>query len=99
MSFFKKIFGVHGIKYPNYVPEKDAAQFPTISGSSADYVAGSLLVSGEKCPKCGTLNSEDSRYCGHCGNSLPEKIRCECGKYNSLENNFCNACGSQLKKV
>lgn len=46
------------------------------------------------CDKCGHLNSENSKYCKHCGTLLRQNKSCNaCGKKNDLDASFCSSCG------
>src|SRR5215831_12758767 len=48
-----------------------------------------------RCPKCGTENPSDKRFCGECGTRF--LLRCpKCGKENSPPFNFCGECGASL---
>jgi hypothetical protein len=52
-----------------------------------------------RCPNCGNLNSEGSKFCSSCGHGLglPTKGQCpECGTLNSPSNIFCDKCGARL---
>ena len=51
---------------------------------------------------CGALNTEDSRFCGQCGNALVKRcnlssgVRCACGFTNASGQKFCSECGNRL---
>ncbi len=51
-----------------------------------------------RCPKCGTINADGSRFCSNCGFKLPQtRIRCPvCGAYNPVSNVFCEKCHARL---
>lgn len=45
-----------------------------------------------KCPDCGAIIPEGSRFCPSCGKKLFKNCP-NCGKEISIEQNFCNSCG------
>ncbi|MDY0019233.1 MAG: zinc-ribbon domain-containing protein, partial [Anaerolineae bacterium] len=51
-----------------------------------------------RCPKCGTLNKDGSRFCNECGAPLQRtSIRCPmCGALNPAGNVFCDRCHARL---
>lgn len=51
-----------------------------------------------RCPKCGTMNRDGSRFCNECGAQLQQtKIRCpQCGTLNRVGNIFCDNCNARL---
>ncbi len=51
-----------------------------------------------RCPKCGTVNADGSRFCSNCGFRLPQtRVRCPvCGAYNPVSNLFCEKCHARL---
>ena len=51
-----------------------------------------------RCPKCGTVNPDGSRFCSNCGFKLPQtRIRCPvCGAYNPVSNIYCEKCHARL---
>ncbi|HDZ12188.1 MAG TPA: zinc ribbon domain-containing protein [Bacteroidetes bacterium] len=56
-----------------------------------------------KCPKCGTLNDENAKFCVGCGSSLRpagannKVVYCtKCGQENSDTSFYCSKCGSKL---
>lgn len=53
------------------------------------------------CPRCGTANSLNAKYCYQCGSQLrvpEEPVRCpKCNTVNSSLANFCRTCGTVLK--
>jgi len=67
------------------------------------------MVSGIKCPNCGTLNEIGTKFCRECGTRLepvpaPEPIlsvdsatHCHnCGAENPLGTKFCRECGAKM---
>lgn len=64
----------------------------------------------KKCPKCGTANREDSRFCERCGTDLAEAPKPEptksdrplicpnCNTPNRSDDAYCKRCGSALPK-
>ncbi|MBC7249705.1 MAG: zinc ribbon domain-containing protein [Anaerolineae bacterium] len=54
------------------------------------------------CPKCGTANLEDSKFCTQCGTALEPETgrRCPmCGALNPPGNVFCDECQARLVPV
>jgi hypothetical protein len=51
-----------------------------------------------RCPKCGKVNQDSSRFCNKCGATLPQtRIRCpQCGTMNPIGNVFCNRCNARI---
>lgn len=51
-----------------------------------------------RCPKCGKMNQDSSRFCNQCGATLPQtRIRCpNCGVMNPIGNVFCSRCNTRL---
>jgi hypothetical protein len=51
-----------------------------------------------RCPKCGKMNQDSSRFCNQCGATLPQtRIRCpHCGTMNPIGNVFCSRCNTRL---
>lgn len=51
-----------------------------------------------RCPKCGKMNQDSSRFCNQCGATLPQtRIRCpQCGVMNPIGNVFCSQCNTRL---
>ena len=50
------------------------------------------------CPKCGTSNSVDDRFCKNCGTPI-EKISCPfCGELQDADAKFCTNCGKALER-
>ena len=48
------------------------------------------------CPKCGTANPADGKFCKECGTALD--VTCpNCGEKISPDDKFCNNCGEKLK--
>ena len=48
-----------------------------------------------KCPKCHSINPEDSKFCLECGTEM-EQICNHCGKSLPLRAKFCNECGQRF---
>jgi len=54
-----------------------------------------------KC-SCGALNTDDSRFCGQCGQPLVKRcnltsgVKCNCGYMNAQGQKFCSECGSGI---
>lgn len=52
-----------------------------------------------QCPKCGTQNPEEAKFCSSCGTRLDGKVACpSCGHECDSEAYFCPSCGKQLRK-
>lgn len=52
-----------------------------------------------QCPKCGTQNPEEAKFCSSCGIRLDGKVACpSCGHECDSEAYFCPSCGKQLRK-
>ncbi len=51
-----------------------------------------------RCPKCGTMNRDGSRFCNECGTPVQRtKVRCpKCGTLNPVGNVFCDECNARL---
>ena len=48
-----------------------------------------------RCPKCGTDNRENAKFCSEC--ATPFRAKCsQCGAENSLGAKFCDECGASL---
>lgn len=53
----------------------------------------------KKCPNCGAIVSDDSLYCGNCGNVISQIIKCpNCGKEVNSDAKFCSGCGCLLNE-
>ncbi len=53
----------------------------------------------KKCPSCGTLNDNSSKFCSSCGKKLSSKTVCpSCKKEVKPTDTFCKHCGKSLKK-
>lgn len=48
------------------------------------------------CPKCGTANPADGKFCKECGTAL-RTVCPNCGEKISPDDKFCNNCGEKLK--
>lgn len=52
---------------------------------------------GIRCPKCGTENPENMKFCGGCGAELSPGTKCpKCGTVNPPGMKFCGGCGASL---
>ena len=55
-----------------------------------------------RCSGCGEFNTEDSRFCGQCGNTLIERchlsqgVTCSCGFVNAKGQKYCSECGTMV---
>jgi len=51
------------------------------------------------CPKCGTPNPTDGKFCRNCGNKMQNNtVKCsKCGSEVPSDSKFCPECGQQLK--
>jgi len=51
------------------------------------------------CPKCGTPNPVDGKFCRNCGNKMQNNtVKCgKCGNEVPSDSKFCPECGQQLK--
>jgi len=53
------------------------------------------MTENKKCENCGTLNEEDSEFCGNCGNPLNfEKLITP--EHNMTNRDFCPFCGQKI---
>jgi DNA-binding XRE family transcriptional regulator len=59
------------------------------------------IVAGDYvCPKCGTVNDEESKFCKNCGRKLSRANECpKCGAPIKATDKFCPCCGKQLTKI
>lgn len=49
------------------------------------------------CPKCGTANPADAKFCNNCGTNMGGSVKCpECSTENPIGAKFCNSCGAKL---
>jgi len=49
------------------------------------------------CPKCGTANPADAKFCNSCGTKLGDTVKCpKCNTENAAGAKFCNSCGAKL---
>ena len=49
------------------------------------------------CPGCDQANPPEARFCGGCGERLPQRTPCaSCGAENPAEHRFCQSCGASL---
>lgn len=72
---------------------------PMVSGRFAARTAAPAAPAGGKvCAACGAVNSDDSRFCGQCGQPLAAaKKHCQqCGKELPADARFCGQCGSPV---
>lgn len=68
-----------------------AARNETQSGAAAPVAAG------HACAHCGTRAEPGDRFCGTCGQALPQPRVCaHCGESTAPEDKFCARCGSRL---
>jgi uncharacterized RDD family membrane protein YckC len=76
---------------------------PTGASPSLEVVA--LPVAQKHCPKCGTVNTPDARFCLKCGQPLldiaaPGQKTCKgCGTANDAASQYCLKCGLKLPDV
>jgi len=50
------------------------------------------------CPKCGTANPADAKFCNNCGAKLGGTIKCpKCATENAVGAKFCSNCGTELE--
>lgn len=50
-----------------------------------------------KCPKCGARNKSKNKFCGQCGQKLPELTNyCPKCKLSFKKEKFCTQCGKKL---
>ena len=50
------------------------------------------------CPKCGTANPADAKFCNNCGTNMGGSVKCpECSTENPIGAKFCNSCGAKLE--
>lgn len=47
-----------------------------------------------RCPGCGSVQSEEARYCSNCGRPMPEKVPAPAEEPAGGEAQFCEACGA-----
>ena len=54
-----------------------------------------------KCPKCGTFNPANTKFCGECGYKFIQiNVKCpSCGSDNPEDAKFCINCGIKLKGI
>ncbi len=49
------------------------------------------------CPKCGTANPAEAKFCNSCGTKLTGTVKCpKCGTENPAGAKFCSNCGAEL---
>ncbi len=52
-----------------------------------------------KCPECGGINKDGSRYCQYCGKKFPSEDICpRCGKRLDESCAYCPECGAKIEK-
>lgn len=51
-----------------------------------------------QCPKCGTLNDGDHKFCSSCGATLLDKTCPHCGNHVDANDHFCPFCGKEITK-
>jgi len=50
------------------------------------------------CPKCGTANPADAKFCNNCGAKLGGTVKCpKCATENAVGAKFCSNCGTELE--
>ncbi len=53
---------------------------------------------GSPCPKCGTVNPADAKFCSECGSALGS-VKCpNCETMNKADARFCSNCGHKLRE-
>lgn len=63
-------------------------------GAQPQQAANEATVS---CPKCGTANPANAKFCNSCGGQLQGSVACsKCGAQNAPGAKFCNGCGQAL---
>ena len=69
-------------------------------------MAGAITEGGQQqpeaatvaCPKCGTANPADAKFCNNCGTNMGGSVKCpECSTENPIGAKFCNSCGAKLE--
>jgi ribosomal protein L40E len=48
-----------------------------------------------KCPKCGSENREEAKFCGKCRSKL-SRVFPQCNAENPPDNTFCDQCGTDF---
>ena len=74
-----------------------------VTGAGQTVAAGGQVQ--VRCGKCGTLNSENSKFCSNCGQTLAPApapagavVACpSCGTQNAATAKFCSNCGASLQ--
>jgi ribosomal protein L40E len=66
---------------------------------SESHVENNIVdVENSICIYCGKKNLPNSKFCNHCGQSLPISNKCRiCNHLNTIDAIFCNQCGHNLK--
>ncbi len=60
-------------------------------------VASAPVAPGHACAHCGTPAEPGDRFCGTCGQALPQPRACtHCGEAAAPDDRFCARCGSRL---
>jgi len=74
-----------------------------MAGAMTDAMKQSKTSSGVACPKCGSRNTDNARFCNDCGAKLEtstEKVPCvACGATLQPGTKFCNECGAKQEKL
>jgi len=62
--------------------------------------SGKIVKTVIICLSCGGKNTEDFKFCGHCGRALYPPPRVQCPKCGATvpAMKFCETCGTKLKK-
>ncbi len=94
MGFFEKLFrmgmghhggsggGHHGRGYTPYDQPPGSPPPPSAAG-------------GVGCPRCGTANTPDARFCRQCGAGLTPAACTVCGAALNAADRFCAQCGRE----
>jgi len=67
-----------------------------MSGGGQQQAPQAAAPAGSPCPKCGTANSADAKFCSNCGSALGN-VKCpNCETMNRADARFCSNCGHKL---
>lgn len=88
--------GHHGGHHDShhYYPERGGYGYGYPAAPIAAGMAG-MAAAGNVCPKCGTANKPDARFCQGCGSSLGGGKCTSCGADMAPGAQFCSQCGVQ----